>query len=112
MGDFYTKESSKNLRKLRQLKPETFKAFGDFSAAVYKDGALSSKIKNVIAIAAAHVTQCPWCIDVHTNKARELGATDEEIAEAIFVAMEIRAGGAFSHAVIALADSAEQHQHS
>lgn len=111
MADFYTKESGKNLRKLRQAKPESFKAFMNFSAEVYKDGALSSKIKNLMAITAAHVTQCPWCIDVHTSNARELGASEEEIAEAIFVAMEIRAGGAFSHAAITMAGDGE-HQHS
>ena len=42
----------------------------------------------------AHVTQCPWCISGHTRAAGAMGITEEEIAEAIFVAMEMRAGAA------------------
>lgn len=110
MADFFSAETGKSLRKLRQLKPDMFKGFMDFDAMVFKDGAVSSKIKELMAITAAHVTQCPWCIDVHTQRAKEKGVTDEEIAEAVFVAMAMRAGAAFSHGAIAMAAS-EAHQH-
>ncbi|MGO9062481.1 MAG: carboxymuconolactone decarboxylase family protein [Candidatus Binataceae bacterium] len=110
MADFYSSDISKNLRKLRQLKPELFKSFIDFDQAVFKDGALNSKTKQLMAVTAAHVTQCPWCIDVHTKAAMEHGATEEELAEAVFVAMAMRAGAAFSHSTITL-DAAASHNH-
>lgn len=102
MADFYTAEGIKSLRKLRQTKPDMFARFVDFDEIVFKDGALSSKMKHLMAIAAGHVTQCPWCIDIHTRKAKEDGATDEEVAEAIFVAMALRAGGSWAHSSIAM----------
>ncbi len=108
MADFYVKDAAKHRQRLRHLKPELAKAFSDFSDAVFKDGALNSKTKNLIAIAVAHVTQCPWCIDGHTRAAKRLGASDEEIAEAVFVAMEMRAGAAFTHGAIAMAAAEEQ----
>ena len=111
MADFFSADAAKNLRKLRQLKPEMFKSFIDFDQAVFKDGAISGKMKQLMAITAAHVTQCPWCIDVHTKAAVEHGASDEEIAEAVFVAMAMRAGAAFSHGVIALNSAEEAHKH-
>lgn len=49
-------------------------------------------------MAVALVTQCPYCIDVHAAAARKSGATDEELAEAAFVAAAIKAGGALTHA--------------
>ncbi len=110
MADFYVKDAAKHRQKLRRLRPDLAKAFSDFSDAVFKDGALNSKTKNLIALAAAHVTQCPWCIDGHTRAAKRLGASDEEIAEAVFVAMEMRAGAAFTHGAIAMA-AAEEHSH-
>jgi AhpD family alkylhydroperoxidase len=110
MSDFYSSESGKNLRKLRQLKPDMFKGFTDFDQAVFAEGALPSKTKELMAITAAHVTQCPWCIDAHVKRAKDKGVTDEEIAEAVFVAMAMRAGAAFSHGAIAMG-SAEAHGH-
>ncbi|MFZ0888573.1 MAG: carboxymuconolactone decarboxylase family protein [Candidatus Binataceae bacterium] len=106
--DFHGIDGVKNFRKLRQLKPEMFKAFVDFDQVVFKDGAISGKIKELMAITAAHVTQCPWCIDVHTRRAREKGVSEEEIAEAVFVAMAMRAGAALSHGAIAMAAAEEK----
>ncbi len=103
MADFYVKDAAKHRQKMHHLKPETAQAFANFSEVVFKDGALSGKIKNLIAVAVAHVTQCPWCIDGHVHGAKRLGATDEEIAEAIYVAAEMRAGAALTHSAIAMA---------
>jgi AhpD family alkylhydroperoxidase len=110
MADFYTKEASKNLRKLRQMAPDMFKGFLDFDQIVFKDGAIPSKTKELMAITAAHVTQCPWCIEAHVNRAKEKGCSDEEIAEAVWVAAAMRAGAAFSHGAIAMG-VAEEHKH-
>jgi AhpD family alkylhydroperoxidase len=107
MAELFARDTIKNLRKLRQLKPDLFKGFMDFDQMVFKDGALPAKTKELMAITAAHVTQCPWCIEDHTKRAKKLGVTDEEIAEAAFVAMALRAGGAFAHSCIAMAVSEE-----
>jgi AhpD family alkylhydroperoxidase len=88
----------------RALAPETEDAFRAFSQKVFADGALPAKTKQLIAIAVAHVTQCPYCIKGHTKAAHKLGATPEEIMEAIWVAAEMRAGGAWAHATLALAE--------
>ena len=99
---YYHSESAKQLRKLRQLKPELFASFVDFDTKVFQEGALSVKTKELIAVAAAHITQCPFCIDAHTKRAKKAGASDTEIAETVFVAMALRAGGAFAHGAIAM----------
>lgn len=69
---------------------------------MFRDGALPAKTKQLIAVAVAHVTQCPYCIQGHTKVATREGATPEEIMEAIWVAAEMRAGAAFAHSHIAL----------
>lgn len=86
----------------RELAPEIHQAFDAFSARVFADGALPGKTKQLIAVAAAHVTQCPYCIRGHTKLAHWAGASDQEIMEAIWVAAEMRAGGAYAHSTIAL----------
>lgn len=86
----------------KSLAPETHDAFHAFSKQVFAEGALPSKTKQIIAVAVAHVTQCPYCIRGHTLAAKRAGATPEELMEAIWVAAEMRAGGAYAHSVIAL----------
>ncbi|MCL5743844.1 MAG: carboxymuconolactone decarboxylase family protein [Acidobacteria bacterium] len=104
---------SKDLaRKRRELAPDTHAAFETFSQAVFRDGALPAKTKQLIAVAVAHVTQCPYCIRGHTKAALRHGATEQEIMEAIWVAAEMRAGGAYAHSLIAVASMEEKHEHS
>jgi alkylhydroperoxidase/carboxymuconolactone decarboxylase family protein len=98
----YHKESIAKLGKLYELKPALLQAFMDFDGKVFADGALSTQVKELIAVAAAHVTQCPYCIDAHTKRAKKAGASAEELAEAIFVAVSLRAGGALAHSCIAI----------
>ena len=94
--------------KRRDLAPDVDKAFRQFSQAVFKNGALPRKTKQLIAVAVAHVTQCPYCIQGHTKAAVREGASGEEIMEAIWVAAEMRAGGAFAHSAVALHALGEQ----
>ena len=108
MPDFFSKETIRSLRKLRQLKPDLFKGLMDWDDLIFKDGALPAKTKELMAVTAAHVTACPWCIEDHVKRAIKQGATDEEIAEAAFVAMSLRAGAAYAHSSIAMAVSDEQ----
>jgi len=86
----------------RELAPEIHKSFDEFSQKVFADRALPAKTKQLIAVAVAHVTQCPYCIRGHTKAALRHGATHQELMEAIWVAAEMRAGGAFAHSTIAI----------
>lgn len=96
-------ETTKELaQKRRELAPEIHSAFRAFGQRVFADGALPEKTKQLIAVAVAHVTQCPYCIRGHTELAMRKGATEQELMEAIWVAAEMRAGAAYAHSVIAL----------
>ncbi len=86
----------------KSLAPAAQQAFAAFSEQVFADGALPTKTKQLIAVAVAHVTQCPYCIRGHTRSAQRHGATPEEIMEAIWVAAEMRAGAAYAHSAVAL----------
>jgi AhpD family alkylhydroperoxidase len=94
-----TKERAEQRKRLAPKPAEAFKAF---SRSVFAEGALEVKTKQLIAVAVAHVTQCPYCIRGHTAAALQQGATAEEIMEAIWVAAEMRAGGAYAHSALAL----------
>jgi AhpD family alkylhydroperoxidase len=98
----YPQASRELAERRRALAPEVEAAFRQFSQAVFRDGALPAKTKQLIAVAVAHVTQCPYCIKGHTKAARRQGATPEELMEAIWVAAEMRAGGAYAHSALAL----------
>ena len=89
-------------RTRRDLAPRTQAAFDSFSREVFAEGALSAKLKQIVAVAVAHATQCLYCIKGHTKAALRSGATREELMEAIWVATEIRAGGAYAHSALAI----------
>ncbi len=88
--------------KRNEFAPETLAAWRNFSHQVFEDGALSGKMKDLLAIAVAHTTQCPYCIRAHTKRALDKGATGQEIMEAIWVAAEMRAGAATAHSNLAM----------
>jgi AhpD family alkylhydroperoxidase len=98
----YNKENLTQLKKMDALAPEVMKAFWAFDKAAVADGAIPVKYKELIAIAVALTTQCPYCIAIHSDNARKAGATDTEIAEAAMVAASLRAGAAVTHATHAL----------
>jgi AhpD family alkylhydroperoxidase len=98
----YPAASRELAAKRSALAPKPDAAFRAFADAVFADGALPAKVKQLIAVAAGHITQCPYCIRGHTKAALRAGATREEIMEAIWVAAEMRAGGAYAHSTLAL----------
>ncbi len=101
--------STRELAKLRRgLATDQQSAFDAFSKAVFADGALPAKIKQIIAVAVAHVTQCPYCIKGHTGAALHEGATAQELMEAVWVAAEMRAGAAYAHSTLMLAKLGEE----
>ena len=101
-NEMYPKATPELAQKRRELAPKSEAAFQAFSQAVFADGALSNKTKQLIAVAVAHVTQCPYCIQGHTKAALRSGATAQELMEAVWVAAEMRAGAAFAHSTLML----------
>jgi AhpD family alkylhydroperoxidase len=101
---FLTKEIAmydmKNLTKLKTLgalAPEAFKSFVAFDEAAFKCGVIPLKYKELMAVAVALTTQCPYCIEVHSKKAKKAGASEQELAETTLIAAALRAGGAVTH---------------
>ena len=107
----YAVASREIAKKREQLTPETLTAWRAFSRQVFAEGALPEKTKELIAVAVAHVTQCPYCIRHHTTGAQARGASEQEIMEAIWVASEMRAGAAVAHSALAI-DQMKDEAHS
>lgn len=103
----YPDPSPELARRRRELSPDAQAAFEAFSRQVFTAGALDAKTKQLIAVAVAHVTQCPYCIQGHTKAAQRAGASPQELMEAVWVAAEMRAGAAYAHAAIMLASLTE-----
>src|SRR4051812_19376197 len=98
----YNKANLAKLKKMDSLAPELMKAFWAFDKAAVAPGAIPAKCKELIAVAVALTTQCPYCIDIHSGNARKAGATEAELTEAAMVAAALRAGAAVTHATHAL----------
>jgi AhpD family alkylhydroperoxidase len=98
----YDMANLKKLKTIKELAPEAMAAFNAFNAAIFKDGALSVKVKELIAVAVALTTQCPYCIEIHAKSAKAAGCTDAELAEVTMVAAALRAGGAVTHGTHAI----------
>ena len=95
----------KNLSKMKQLEEnasEAMRGFVAFDKAAFSEGAIPTKYKELMAIAVACTTQCPYCIELHSDKARKMDASDQEIAEAVLLAAALRAGGAITHGTHAM----------
>ena len=91
---------TKNLSKLKTLDsnaPEAMQAFWAFDKAALAPGAIPGKYKELMAVAIALTTQCPYCLEIHSGRARESGATDAEMSETVAVAAALRAGAAITH---------------
>jgi AhpD family alkylhydroperoxidase len=102
----YQKENLNRLKTMNSLAPELMKAFWAFDKAAVSEGAIPVKYKELIAVAVALTTQCPYCIDIHHKNARNAGATEAELVEAAIVAAALRAGAAVTHATHALTNQA------
>lgn len=91
------------LKVMGELAPEDFRAWLNLDKIVAReDGAIPRKYRELIALAVACTTQCPYCIEVHAKSAKKAGATREEIAECSLLAAALRAGGAATHGAMAL----------
>lgn len=98
----YDMANLKKIKNLGELAPAAFKSFVAFDEAAFAGSAIPLKYKELMAVAVALTTQCPYCIELHAKKARSAGATDQELAETTLVAAALRAGGAVTHGTHAL----------
>jgi AhpD family alkylhydroperoxidase len=103
MSHYHDENDLKLLKDMKVAAPEEFKAWANLDGIVGReDGKIPRKYRELIAIAVAHTTQCVYCIEVHTKKAKQVGATKEEVAEAVLLAAALRAGGAAAHGTLAM----------
>ena len=98
----YDMANMKKLKTLKELAPAGMAGFFAFDEAAFKGGAIPLKYKELMAVAVALTTQCPYCIEIHAKKARKAGATEHELAETTLIAAALRAGGAVTHGTHAL----------
>ena len=91
------------LKEMRALAPAEFNAWLALDKIVGReDGAIPRKYRELIALAVACTTQCPYCIEAHAKGAKAAGASREEITESSLLAAALRAGGAATHGALAL----------
>ncbi|OXM84805.1 carboxymuconolactone decarboxylase family protein [Paenibacillus rigui] len=104
MNSYYDRTHLEQIPELIRLAPEAAASFLQFEEQLYHGSTskLPMRTKELIAVTVAHVTGCPYCIDVHVRKYKEQGGTMEEIVEALLVAAATRSGAILSHGVQAL----------
>jgi len=91
------------LKDMRKLAPADFDAWLGLDNIVKREGgAIPRKYRELIALAVACTTQCPYCLEAHAKAARAAGASREEVAESALLAAALRAGGAATHGAMAL----------
>jgi AhpD family alkylhydroperoxidase len=93
----YDMKNLTKLKKLDELAPEAFKGFMAFDEAAFNSGVIPLKYKELMAVAVALTTQCPYCIEIHGKRAKKAGATEQELAETTLIAAALRAGGSITH---------------
>ena len=93
----YDMNNMKKLKKFGELAPAAWDGFAAFDKAAMADGAIPARTKELMAVAVALTTQCPYCIEIHTKRARAAGCSEAELAETVMVAAALLAGGAVTH---------------
>lgn len=111
MSPYLEPEDRAYTKVYKQTTPDILQAFGDFNSAVFAEQGREIPLmyRELIAVAVALTTQCVYCIESHTNKAVEAGASEAEIAETAWVAAALRAGGAVAHGRLAFKFADHQH---
>ena len=104
----YQAELTKSIPEFTKLTPDSLRGYQTLSNANAKNSLLGEKVRQLISVAVAVTTRCDGCITFHTDAALKAGATKQEIAEALGVAMAMNAGAAFIYSLRAL-DSVDAH---
>jgi AhpD family alkylhydroperoxidase len=93
----YDMKNLSKFKRMGELAPEAFKGFAVFDEAAFKHGVIPLKYKELMAVAVALTTQCPYCIEIHSKRARSAGANEQELTEATLIAAALRAGAAMTN---------------
>ncbi len=96
---YYNPADLKKFGKVTEWQEEMGKKFFDYYGTVFEEGALTVREKALIALAVAHTVQCPYCIDAYTGDCLKKGADEEQMMEAVHVAVAIRGGASLVHSV-------------
>lgn len=100
---YHDSDDLKLIGEMGKLAQVEVSAFAQFDKIVGRDdGAIPRKYRELIALAVACTTQCPYCLDVHTRAAKRAGASRAEVTEAAMLAAALRAGAAVTHGALAL----------
>lgn len=103
MSHYHEPEDSKFRDQMLKTAPEEYKALGGLMKAAFREGGtIPAKTRELIAIAVAHATSCPYCIEAHVKAGKNLGITKEELSEAIMIASALAAGAAAAHGGMAI----------
>jgi alkylhydroperoxidase/carboxymuconolactone decarboxylase family protein len=100
MSSYYNPADLAKFGKISDWQPEMGKKFFDYYGEVFKEGALTEREKSLIALAVAHVVQCPYCIDAYTSDALQKGVDETEMMEAVHVGAAIKGGATLVHATM------------
>ncbi|WP_025156060.1 carboxymuconolactone decarboxylase family protein [Leifsonia aquatica] len=114
MSDYFDREADRTYTRVyKNETPDILKAFAAFDETVFasEGRAIPLKFRELIAVAVGITTQCVYCIDTHSQRAVAAGATEQELAEAAWVATAIRAGGGFAHGRLAFKFGEAAHSH-
>ncbi|MDF1559594.1 MAG: arsenosugar biosynthesis-associated peroxidase-like protein [Bacteroidales bacterium] len=96
---YYNAEDLKKFADIGDYQKEMADKFFDWYGEVFNDGALSGKEKGLIALAVAHVVQCPYCIDAYTTDCLRNGYSEQQMMEAVHVGAAIKGGAILAHSV-------------
>ena len=100
---YHDAEDMRLLKEMRKLAPADYEAWRTLNAITSReDGAIPKKYRELIAVAVACTTQCPYCIEAHAGAAKLAGASREEVVEAALLAAALRSSGATTHGALAL----------
>jgi AhpD family alkylhydroperoxidase len=102
MSHYHDPKDAAQFKRMRTLAPQEFAAWLGLEKVIARaDGVIPAKYRQLISIAVAITTQCPYCIEAHVAAAKKAGASAEELAEAAFIAAALAAGAAASHGAMA-----------
>jgi AhpD family alkylhydroperoxidase len=100
---YYDPSDAKARMQMAELAPSDFKAWIGLNMIPSSDtGAIPVKVRELIAIAVAHATGCPYCIEAHVKKGKAAGVTKQETAEAVLISAALCAGAAAAHGGLAM----------
>lgn len=103
MSHYHDENDMKLIKEMSRLSPEEFRAWLNLDNIVGREGGrIPKKYRELIALAVAFTTQCPYCIEAHARAAKLADVSREEISETAFLAAALRAGGAATHGAMAL----------